>query len=153
MMRILTGKTVRMGVQATDKVDAIKQAGELLVIGGYVPPSYINGMLTRERIQSTYLGNGIAIPHGQYEDLANVYHTGVSVVQVPEGVNWESGEKAYLVIGLAARLGEYISILANLAEVVHDQHVVEQLAKTDDPLPIINRLTWGLQESSSDEPE
>ena len=78
-------------------------------------------MLAREKVISTYLGNGIAIPHGELEDLGSVYHTGVSVLQLPEGVEWEPGEKAYLVIGLAAQpLREHVGVLANLVEVLQD---------------------------------
>ena len=64
-MDILTKETVQLRAHATDKVDAIKQSGELLVKAGYVLPSYVDGMLAREKVLSTYLGSGIAIPHGE----------------------------------------------------------------------------------------
>ncbi len=140
-MDVLTKETVQLKAQATDKVEAIKQSGQLLVNAGCVPSSYVGGMLAREQVLSTYLGNGIAIPHGRFEDLEKVYRSGVSVLQLPEGVEWEPGEKAHLVIGLAARSEEYVGVLANLVEVLHDPEAARQLVQATDPSFIVERLT------------
>ena len=142
-LAVLTRETVLLGAQATGKVDAIRQSGEVLVGAGYAAPSYVDGMLAREKVISTYLGNGIAIPHGQPEDLESVYHTGVSVLQLPEGVEWEPGEKAYLVIGLAATSTshEHVDVLANLVEVLQDPETVRRLVHATDPMIIVERLT------------
>ena len=140
-MDVLTKETVQLKAQATDKVDAIRQSGELLVKAGCVPPSYVDGMLAREQVLSTYLGNGIAIPHGQFEDLETVYRSGVSVLQLPEGVEWEPGEKAHLVIGLAATSEEHVGVLANLVEVLQDPDATRQLIQAGDPVIIVERLT------------
>jgi mannitol/fructose-specific phosphotransferase system IIA component len=140
-MDILTKETVRLRAQATSKEGAIRQSGELLVNAGCVPPSYVDGMLARERVLSTYLGNGIALPHGQLGDLETVYRTGVSVLQLLEGVEWEPGEQACLVIGLAARSEEYIAVLSNLVEVLQDPETVRRLAQATDPMMIVERLT------------
>ena len=140
-MDVLTKETVQLKAQATDKVDAIKQSGELLVKAGCVPPSYVDGMLAREQVLSTYLGNGIAIPHGQFEDLETVYRSGVSVLQLPEGVEWEPGEEAHLVIGLAATSEEHVGVLANLVEVLQDPDATRQLIQAGDPVIIVERLT------------
>jgi mannitol/fructose-specific phosphotransferase system IIA component len=140
-MDVLTKETVQLKAQATDKVDAIKQCGELLVKAGCVPPSYVDGMLAREQVLSTYLGNGIALPHGQLNDLETVYRTGMSVLQLPEGVEWEPGEQAYLVIGLAARSEEHVGVLANLVEVLQHPETTRQLVQATDPMIIVERLT------------
>jgi len=139
-MTIVSLETVRLQAQARDKLDAIRQAGELLVHGGCVEPPYVNGMLARERTMSTYLGNGVSIPHGQHEDLALVRRTGISVLQLPEGVEWEPGELAYLVIGIAASSNEHVGVLANLAEVIEDPVAAVEFAHTSDPMLIIERL-------------
>lgn len=139
-MAILTKEIVRLKAHAKDKVDAIHQAGELLVQAGAVPPSYVAGMLARERVFSTYLGNGIAIPHGERQDLKTVHRTGVSVLQLPEGVEWEPGEIAYLVVGLAAKDDELAGVLSNLLEVLHDPLTIEELVCTSDPMTIVARL-------------
>jgi phosphocarrier protein FPr len=140
-MDILTKETVQLRAQATDKAGAIKQSGELLVKAGYVAPSYLDGMLAREQVLSTYLGSGIAIPHGERDDLKSIYYTGVSVLQLPEGVEWEPGERAYLVIGLAATSDEHVGILSNLLQVLQDPETIKQMVQTTDPMMIIERLT------------
>ncbi|MCS6845273.1 MAG: PTS sugar transporter subunit IIA [Caldilineales bacterium] len=139
-MDILTLDRIRLQATAADKTDAIRQAGELLVHGGCVEPPYIEGMLAREAIMSTYLGNGVAIPHGQNDDRPYILRTGVSVLQVPAGVEWEDGERAYLIIGIAATADEHVGVLANLAEVVEDEAITQQLITTDDPSLILAYL-------------
>jgi mannitol PTS system EIIA component len=142
-MDVLTPETVRLGVRAAGKVDAIRQAGELLVKAGCVPHAYVDGMLAREYVLSTYLGNGIAIPHGELDDLQAVYRTGVSVLQLPEGVEWEPGENAYLVVGLAAVSTSlaHVDVLTNLVEVLQDPEAIRRLIQATDPMIIVERLT------------
>jgi mannitol/fructose-specific phosphotransferase system IIA component len=142
-MDVLTPETVRLGARAATKVDAIRQSGEVLVKAGCVPPSYIDGMIARENVMSTYLGNGIAIPHGEFDDLGSVYRTGVSVVQLPEGVEWEPGEKAYLILGLAAvsTSNAHVDVLTNLVEVLQDPEATRRLVQATDPMIIVERLT------------
>jgi len=139
-MTIVSLETVRLQARAHDKLDAIRQAGELLIQGGCVEPPYVNGMLAREQTMSTYLGNGVSIPHGQHDDLALVRRTGISVLQIPDGVEWEPGETAYPVIGIAATSNEHVGVLANLAEIIEDPDAAEQFARTTDPMLIIERL-------------
>jgi mannitol PTS system EIIA component len=140
MAAIVSPQTVRLQAQAIDKADAIRQAGELLVQSGCVNPAYIGGMLAREATMSTYLGNGVAIPHGQHENLADIRRTGISVLQVPGGVEWEPGELAYLVIGIAAHSDEHVGVLSNLAEIMEDPDMTSQLAHATDPQAIVERL-------------
>lgn len=140
-MSIVSIEMVRVQGSATDKHDAIRQAGELLVQGGCVAPSYVLGMLAREQTMSTYLGNGVAIPHGQHENLGDVRRTGIAVLQLPAGVEWEPGELAYLVIGIAANADEHVGVLANLAEVIEDEDAAAELARTTDPGLIVERLS------------
>lgn len=139
-MSILSLETVRLRARAADKQDAIRQAGELLVQVGCVDPDYVNGMLAREQTMSTYLGNGIAIPHGRDENRAQICRTGISVLQFPEGVEWEPGERAYLVIGIAANADEHVGVLANLAEVIEDEEAAGALTRVTDPMQIVERL-------------
>jgi mannitol PTS system EIIA component len=139
-MSIVSLETVRLQAQAANKQDAIRQAGELLVEVGCVVPSYIGGMLAREQTMSTYLGNGIAIPHGRDENRADVRRAGIAVLQFPEGVEWEPGERAYLVIGIAANSDEHVGILANLADVVEDPAAASALSHATDPMQIVECL-------------
>jgi len=139
-MAILTEALVRLNAVADSKEAAIKMAGELLVQAGRVTPAYVEGMLARERTMSTYMGNGVAIPHGEFENRADILETGISVVQFPEGIVWEDEERAYLVIGIAAKADEHITVLANLAEVVEEEEDVAALVRATDPQVIIQRL-------------
>lgn len=139
-MEILTPATIQLSARAPDKLTAIKQAGALLAAAGYVSPEYVEGMLAREEVMTTYLGNGVAIPHGQYENRGHIHRTGISVVQLPEGVEWSDGEAVRLVIGIAAIDNEHVNILANIAEVIEDPEMVEVLATTVDPQQILDCL-------------
>lgn len=139
-MALLSTETVRLQATAQDKYDAIRQAGELLAAAGVVDPEYVEGMIAREVTMSTYLGNGVAIPHGQHANLSQVRRTGISVLQVPDGVVWEDDERAYLIIGIAATSDEHVGILANLAEVIEDEATTQQLIETKDAALIVERL-------------
>lgn len=139
-MGILTVGRIRLGATAKDKEDAIRQAGELLVKGGCVTPEYVEGMLERERSMSTYLGVGVSIPHGMYENYAHILQSGLSVLQLPEGVEWEDEEKAHLVIGIASSTDEHIGVLAKLAEAIEDDATLEKLMSTTDPQEIVDLL-------------
>ncbi len=139
-MAIITPELVRLNAQASGKEDAVRQAGELLVQAGRVQPGYIEGMLARERSMSTYMGNGVAIPHGEFDNRKDIVQTGISVVQFPAGVEWEDGERAFLVIGIAAVADEHVGVLANLAQVVEEPADVEQLIHAADAALIVDRL-------------
>lgn len=139
-MTILSTERIRLQATAQDKLDAIRQSGQLLVDSGCVQARYVDGMLAREEIMSTYLGNGVSIPHGQDQNRADILQTGISVLQLPDGVEWEDGEKAYLVIGIAASSDEHVGVLANLAEVIEDEEMTQKLIKTTDPALILEQL-------------
>ena len=83
---------IQVGGTAEDKTDAIRRVGRLLVETGHIEPGYVESMLARERVANTYLGNGIAIPHGIPKDRDLIKQTGVAVFQVPGGVEWNPGE-------------------------------------------------------------
>ncbi|MGC3998611.1 MAG: PTS sugar transporter subunit IIA [Anaeromyxobacter sp.] len=136
-MAILTTELVRLSARAADKAEAIRLAGELLVKAGCVAPAYVDGMLAREQTMSTFLGSGVAIPHGQFGDKELVHRTGISVLQVPGGVEWEPGEQVYLVIGIAAQHDEHVDVLQRLAEVVEDEALIGSLRSATDPAAVV----------------
>ena len=98
----LSERDVRLGRRAADKTEAIRMAGQAMVDSGLIDPAYIDSMLGRERVAGTYLGSGIAIPHGLPEARGLVRRTGVVVVQFPQGVDWGGGEPARLRDGRAS---------------------------------------------------
>ncbi len=140
MQYMLTEETISLNANASSKEEATRMAGELLVRGGYVAESYIDGMLAREETMSTYIGNGVAIPHGQFDDLTLVYRTGISVLQVRDGVTWEDNEKAHLIIGIASNSDDHINILANLAEAIEDPETAKLLAETSEISVVLDHL-------------
>src|SRR5512147_3231651 len=115
-MAILSKDRISLQAGATDKADAIRKAGQLLVNSGCVLPEYVDGMLKREESMSTSLGNGVAIPHGVYENREHILRTGISVVQLINAVEWEDGDPVSMVIGIAAVGDEHVGVLSNLAE-------------------------------------
>jgi mannitol/fructose-specific phosphotransferase system IIA component len=140
VMTILSKDRISLQGSATDKVDAIRKAGELLVSSGCVLPEYIDGMLTREQSMSTSLGNGVAIPHGVYENREHILQTGISILQLTDGVEWDEGENVYMVIGIAAAADEHVGVLSNLAEVIDNEDTLAELLRTNDPDVVLKYL-------------
>ena len=136
---ILRADSVIVGAKAADKWEAIREAGNLLVKGGYVGMNYVDAMVEREKITSTYLGMGIAIPHGTGEAKKEVYHTGIAVVQYPDGVSF-GDEKAQLVIAIAGVGDEHLELLARLSEALEDEAVLEHLKSTQQAQDILDVL-------------
>ena len=139
-MSILSKERIQLNATATDRDDAIRKAGELLVSSGCVLPEYVEGMLKRETTMSTCLGGGVAIPHGMYENKDHVLQTGISVLQVPAGVEWDPDEIVYLVIGIASSSDEHVGILASLADVVDDENNLKALIGATSPDVILKYL-------------
>lgn len=92
-MSIMTIDKVKMNATAKDKYEAIRMAGQILLDAGHISSEYIDKMLEREEIVSTYIGNGLAIPHGTKESKTLIQSTGISIVQFPQGVDF--GEKKH----------------------------------------------------------
>ena len=140
-MTILSKERIQLNAVAVDRTDAIRKAGDLLVKSGCVLPEYVEGMLKREESMSTYLGSGVAIPHGVYENKDHVLKTGISALQIPQGVTWdEGGEPVHLVIGIAASGDEHVGVLASLAEAIEDEAILNELLYTTDPEIVLKHL-------------
>lgn len=123
----LSVQDIHPGEQAGDKQEAIRQVAAALVQAGNVAEGYVDGMLAREQQTSTFLGNGIAIPHGTTDTRDQVLKTGVQVFQFPQGVTWGEGQVAYVAIGIAASSDEHLGLLRQLTHVLSDDSVAEQL--------------------------
>ena len=128
---VLLKENVKVGLAAVSREEAITTAGKLLVAGGYVDEGYVQGMLNREQDLSTYIGKGIAIPHGENAVKDTIKKTGIVVLQYPEGVKF-GDETAHLVIGIAGVGNDHLAILANIATMVGDytDEQLEELFKT-----------------------
>ena len=139
----LTTSLIRLGATPRDKNEAIRQVAALLAENGKVALEYVEGMFAREAQENTYLGNGVAIPHGTPQSRHLIKETAIAVLQVPGGIDWEDdeGEPAYLIVGIAASDNEHLAVLKRLSTVVGDEEVAEKLAKTTDAEDIRRALS------------
>ena len=141
MPGIILPSRVALDRAVADRDAAIRAAGELLVADGCVPAAYVAGMLAREQVMSTFVGKGIAIPHGLEPDMATVIRAGVSVVRLAAPVRWtDDGDEVRFVCGLAATAEEHMGVLAALAEVLDDEASLERLRTTSDPAEVVQIL-------------
>ncbi|HEY0208703.1 fused PTS fructose transporter subunit IIA/HPr protein [Acerihabitans sp.] len=121
---------IHLGAQAQGKQEAIAQVAAAMTRAGYVGAGYVDGMMAREQQTSTFLGNGIAIPHGTTDTRDLVLNTGVQVFQFPQGIDWGGDQTAYVVIGIAARSDEHLALLRQLTHVLSDEALAARLAAT-----------------------
>jgi phosphocarrier protein FPr len=89
-------------------------------------------MVARESVANTYLGSGVAIPHGLGEDKGLVRRDGVVVLQFVDGIEWNPGQIAHLVVGIAASSDSHITILRRLTRLIQDEARLKILSTTDD---------------------
>ena len=127
--KILVEEGIKTGLKPVDKFEAIKAAGKLLNELGYVEEGYIDAMVKREETVTTYMGLGVAIPHGTGDAKKKVQKTGIVMLQYPEGVDFD-GEKAQLVFGIAGIGDEHLGLLAKISEIIEDPERLEQLKTT-----------------------
>lgn len=135
-MSILSKDKVKLNASARDKFEAIRMAGQLLVDAGHASAGYIEKMIEREQTLSTYMGGGLAIPHGTNDSKELIRSTGLSVIQFPQGIDFGEGEKAYLVVGIAAVGDDHLDILTNVAMVCSDDDNMQRIlqASTEEEL-------------------
>ncbi|MCA0987600.1 PTS sugar transporter subunit IIA [Guptibacillus algicola] len=129
---ILSKENIVLNEKAATKEDAIRLAGEILVNKGYVEESYVDQMFEREKITTTYMGNYVAIPHGTEDAKKAVNHSGLSIVQLREGVDFGDGNIAKLIIGIAGKDNEHLEILSQIAIVCSEEENVEKLIQAED---------------------
>lgn len=122
---ILEKQNIILNCQAKDSDEAIIDMGNVLRNAGYIEEGYIQGMLNRDHSLSVYIGNDIAIPHGEYDVKDCVLKTGIAVMIYPDGIAWGEGNRARIVIGIAAKNDDHMTILANIADKLGDMDVVE----------------------------
>lgn len=145
----LDSSNVLLHARTETKTDAIRNVGQLLVDAGYIKTGYVDSMLAREEVANTFLGNGIAIPHGLAKDRELILQTGIAVMQIPAGVEWNPGERVHLAVGIAARSDEHIELLTNLTHVLDDEKCIQQLSTTENIEDIIACLTRSADTSQS----
>ncbi|MCW2584148.1 MAG: phosphoenolpyruvate-dependent sugar phosphotransferase system 2 [Klenkia sp.] len=131
--------------RAADKTEAVRQAGDLLIAAGAVDAGYVTSMLEREESISTYMGEGVAIPHGTNAGRASVHRDALTVTRYPAGVDWGNG-RAEVVIGIAAVGDGHLPVLAALAQVLVDPEKAAQLRAVASVEQVLALLTADIED-------
>ncbi|MBF7096043.1 PTS sugar transporter subunit IIA [Alkalibacter mobilis] len=142
-MDILKKENIIIGAELNSKDEAVEYAGRLLIDSGYVEESYIDLMKEREEVMSTFMGNGLAIPHGVAKSREGnvIKKSGIVVIQVPKGVDFGDGNTAFMVIGIAGKDNEHLDILANIATIFNEEKNVEAMVNAKDADEIYQKFT------------
>lgn len=143
----LDPRAIRLDAVASSREDAIAQCGRTLLGIGAVGPEYIDSMLERERSISTYVGEGVAIPHGTLAGKDVVRHDAICVLRFPGGVDWD-GERVDLCVGIAARGDGHVRLLAELAQILLDPDLARRLREATEP-DVVLRLLQPAEEEST----
>lgn len=138
--QVIVKDGIKLGQKSVTKEEAIQAAGELLEKLGYVDHSYVDAMQEREKLVSTYMGMGVAIPHGTTQAKGTVKKTGIVCLQYPDGIDFGS-EKAQLVFGIAGIGDEHLDLLGKLCTLLEDPALLETLKTTDDVKWVLQQLT------------
>ena len=128
---VLVREAIRLAQHADDKWDALRQSGALLEELGAAEEGYADAILEREQQISTYMGEGVSIPHGTDQARSLVRRTALGFLQYPDGVDWD-GETVYLCIPIAASGDEHVGVLSALAEVLVDGDSAARLREATD---------------------
>ncbi|WP_295164043.1 PTS mannitol transporter subunit IICBA [uncultured Buchnera sp.] len=145
----ISKKNIFLNQHAKNKQEAIKIVGKYLVEQGYVKTDYIDAMLDREKIASTWLGQSVALPHGTIEAKDSILKTGVIFCQFPEGVHFGENidDIAYLVIGIAAKNNEHIIVVSNITNALDDQDIITRLSKTKSVNEVLSYLNSNVKKN------
>ena len=138
-MEVLAKANIKLNQTVNSKEDAIRLAGQTLIDNGYVKNGYVEKMFEREETSSTFMGNFIAIPHGTEDAKDEVLHSGISVIQIPNGVEYGEGNTAKVVFEKKKKNNEHLDILSNIAIICSEEENIERLinAKTEEELAAI----------------
>lgn len=130
---VLALGSIVLAGRATTRDAAIEEAGQLLVAAGAVPDEYVLAMHERERSVSTYMGNGLSIPHGTDAAKGLVLRTAVSFVRYPDGVGWDGGRRTEFVVAVAGAGDDHLAVLSRLARIFVDQQQLTLLREAQTP--------------------
>jgi len=146
----LAKEQIAMGQKAADKAEALRLLADQLVADGLVAEGYLEGLQAREAQGSTFLGQGIAIPHGTPQTRELVFATGVRLLQFPDGVDWGDGQIVYLAIGIAARSDEHLRLLQLLTRALGETDLAEALRRASSAEALLKLLQGAPQELALD---
>lgn len=126
MTELFSNDNIFLNVSVGSQDESIEKAGRALVDNGSVNEAYIQAMKEREQLVSTFMGNGLAIPHGTDEAKGDVLASGLTLLQIPEGVDW-NGETVKVVVGIAGKDGEHLDLLSKIAITFSEEENVDRI--------------------------
>ena len=138
---MLGKEDVKLNETASDKAEALDKVGAFMAACGYVKEGFTHFLKAREEEISTYMINGVALPHGVLSARDSILKNGVVAVQFPDGVDWGDGETVYLAIGLAAIGDDHMTLLSSLAEAIQDEALMDKLRMATDEAEVSQGLS------------
>ena len=135
---ILSKDNIQLNATFSNKEEAIRYTGGILVDNGHVEASYVEKMLEREELTSTFMGNNVAIPHGTEDAKEAVIETGLSVVTVPDGVDFGDGNIVKVLIGIAGKGDDHLEVLSKIAIVLSEEENIQKILDAGSKEEIIN---------------
>lgn len=126
MSELFSNENIFINQEIKDQNEAIEKAGQALVQSGAVTEDYIQAMKEREQVVSTFMGNGLAIPHGTDDAKSSVLQSGLTLVQIPQGIDWDD-EEVKVVVGIAGKDGEHLDLLSKIAITFSEEENVERI--------------------------
>jgi PTS system mannitol-specific IIC component len=136
---LLDPESIVLDAPVEDRAAAISRAGRLLVTAGAVEPAYVDAMHEREASVSTFMGNGLAIPHGTNEAKSAVLRTAISFVRYTDEIEWKNKQVKF-VVGIAALGDDHLKLLGRIAEVFLDAEQVARLEAAQTPDEVLRVL-------------
>jgi PTS system mannitol-specific IIA component len=139
MTQVLQLSQIRTEGEATTKLEAMREAHDILVEAGAVTAAYLPAMLEREASVSTYMGNFLAIPHGTNESKEAILSSALSFVRYSQAIDWD-GNPVHFVVGIAGVENQHLDILSKIAIVFSDEEEVDALLKASSAEEILDIL-------------
>ncbi|MDB5055423.1 MAG: mannitol transporter subunit [Bacilli bacterium] len=126
-LTVFTPEHIMLQMNAKDKWEAIGQIGQMLTRMGHVEEAFVQEMCQREQVLSTYIGNGVAIPHGMNGESSHILKSGIAIVQYPNGIDFGNGDTAFLLIAVVGRHSERLGLISQIAFMIDEVEFVKQL--------------------------
>lgn len=136
---VLTTDRIVLSGTARTRDEAIAEAARLLEAAGAVTSDYEAAMRERESLVSTFMGNGLAIPHGTNEAKESILASALTIVRYDEPIDWD-GNQVRVVAAIAGEDGGHMAVLSSLALVFSDDSAVEQLLAAESPQQVLDLL-------------
>ncbi|EKN5918320.1 TPA: PTS sugar transporter subunit IIA [Yersinia enterocolitica] len=142
MLDNITTENIHLGCHAKNKAEVLSMVGKEFKAKGYINQDCIAFLNEREQQVSTFLGNGITLPHLPKSATNIIVKTGVEIFQFPDGVIWDRSNVMFIAIGVIAKEKEHIDVLKDIASIFSDEIIANALSlisNKQDFLRILNR--------------